>query len=498
MTTPVPPPSPTIATRRPRGPVRAEAARATGRRAPSASRPAGSRRRGTPPRRLPRRSRARPCAMRPPGRRPRCLPAASRTTCLPARRALRRRRGRTPGRRGSPRSRRRSRASRSSAANASTSSAASMSAWFPSEAKREKPRPYSRREQAELRGEVAALRDDPERAGRELAHAEIELGRRRRRRRGSSARAARLPQPRTRSTIAALELLAGLVDLSEPGRDRDDRPRAGGERGVDRLPRTRPPATATTTSSGAPGRSVERAVRLPAEDLAAVAIDEPDLTPVRALQRPGRDPLTPLGRVARRRRGRRPSAGRRAAADRARGETMRTASEGVPVERSSLRRHEACLPAADSFTNGQTAARGEGSQGTAGSRLQDPRAAGQQARPAKPRRQAEACHRPRAATANRGFPWRQAEARHHPRAASANRRFPASGSARSAAASRRLSLLRYGFQSQQARQKPVTIRGQPVRTAGSRLAPQPARAAAQGTAGSRLQDPRAARQRAGA
>ena len=50
-----------------------------------------------------------------------------------------------------------------------------------------------RAEQAQLEREVAALGDDPERAGRELVHAEIERRPPRRRRRGSSGRASPLP-----------------------------------------------------------------------------------------------------------------------------------------------------------------------------------------------------------------------------------------------------------------------------------------------------------------
>jgi hypothetical protein len=35
------------------------------------------------------------------------------------------------------------------------------------------------------------------------------------------------------------------------------------------------------------------------EDLTAVAVDEPDVAPVRAAKSPGRHPVAPLGRIAR-------------------------------------------------------------------------------------------------------------------------------------------------------------------------------------------------------
>ena len=89
-----------------------------------------------------------------------------------------------------------------------------------------------RAEQAQLEGEVAALGDDPERAGRELVHAEVE-----RRRCVVDAEAVRPEHHRSGAAHllddAALELLAAVVDLAEAGRDRDDPARAGSECVVD-------------------------------------------------------------------------------------------------------------------------------------------------------------------------------------------------------------------------------------------------------------------------
>ena len=98
--------------------------------------------------------------------------------------------------------RRRSAASARAPANDSTSSAAWTSAWFPSETKREKPSPNSAADHPDLEREVAALRDEPDRAGLELLRAELELGARvvdaeavraRRGRRRRRARARRSP-----------------------------------------------------------------------------------------------------------------------------------------------------------------------------------------------------------------------------------------------------------------------------------------------------------------
>ena len=126
------------------------------------------------------------------------------------------------------------------------------------------------------------------------------------------------PAARTRSTTRRLARPAArVVDLAEPRRDRHDRARAHRERGVDRL-LERSGRQRDHDELGLAGQLGERAVRLAAENLAALAVDEPDVAPVSASQRSGSDPLTPLGRVVRGTETRRPSVERRAVADRAR------------------------------------------------------------------------------------------------------------------------------------------------------------------------------------
>ena len=89
-----------------------------------------------------------------------------------------------------------------------------------------------RAEQAQLEREVATLGDDPERAGGELVHAEIE-----RCRCVVDAEAVRAEHHRSRTAHLVddppLELLAAGVDLAETGRDRDDPACAGSQRVLD-------------------------------------------------------------------------------------------------------------------------------------------------------------------------------------------------------------------------------------------------------------------------
>ena len=160
------------------------------------------------------------------------------------------------------------------------------------------PDPVLAAQEAQLQDEVAALGDDAQRAGREIVHAEIEGG-------GCVVEAERVgaehhhARPANLLDDAALELPAVLVDLAEPGRDRDDPSRAGGQRGVDGL-LERGGGDRDDHELGRPWQLVERGVRRLPEDLSALTVDEPDVAPVGTLENPGADPLAPLGRVIRR------------------------------------------------------------------------------------------------------------------------------------------------------------------------------------------------------
>ncbi len=94
--------------------------------------------------------------------------------------------------------------------------------------------PEIRREQGDLEREVAALRDQPDRPRGEVLGAEVEL-----RAPVVDAHAVGAEQDGAGGTHAlrhrALALAALVARLAEARRDRDDRARAGGERGVDRL-----------------------------------------------------------------------------------------------------------------------------------------------------------------------------------------------------------------------------------------------------------------------
>ena len=110
-----------------------------------------------------------------------------------------------------------------------------------------------RAEQAQLEREVATLGDDPEGAGGELVHAEVE-----RCRCVVDAEAVRAEHHRSCSAHLvdhpALELLATLSDLAETGRDRDDS-RAPAARASSTPASNAATGTAITTSSGGPGTS---------------------------------------------------------------------------------------------------------------------------------------------------------------------------------------------------------------------------------------------------
>ena len=130
------------------------------------------------------------------------------------------------------------------------------------------------REDAELEGEVAALRDQADRALRELVRGDAEVGAR-----VEDAEAVRPEQhrtgiahPRDQRPLARLRLGA---QLAEPGRDADQRPRAGGQGVVDGLleggRRDR-----DDHELGHPGKLAERPVRRPSEHAAAVSVHQVD------------------------------------------------------------------------------------------------------------------------------------------------------------------------------------------------------------------------------
>ena len=112
------------------------------------------------------------------------------------------------------------------------------------------------REDAQLEGQVAALGDEPDRAGRELVRRQAEVG-------GGveDAEAVRAEQHRPGRAHALDERpLAGLrlgAELAQAGRDADERPRADREGVVDRLlerrrrHRDRPPARGRPAGRGA-------------------------------------------------------------------------------------------------------------------------------------------------------------------------------------------------------------------------------------------------------
>ena len=152
-------------------------------------------------------------------------------------------------------------------------------------------------EEAQLEREVAALRDDSDRPRSERVGADIELGRS-----VVDAEAVRTDHHGTRGPDALddgdLASLAGVVDLAEPGRDRDDRLRACRERVVDRLLEGEL-RQGNDDEIWLAGELRKRSVRLTTEDLPALPVDEPDVTPMRSAQGSGGDPLAPLRRVVR-------------------------------------------------------------------------------------------------------------------------------------------------------------------------------------------------------
>ena len=162
---------------------------------------------------------------------------------------------------------------------------------------------------ADLEREVAALRDEPDRARLELLRAELEL------RSGVvDAEAVRADEHGARRTDAlddrALARRSLLAHLAETGADEDDAlgPRVEGV--VDCLLDARS-RDGDDDELGRLGQLRDRRERVAAEDLAALAVDEEHGAPVLALDRAAARARSPTSRGRSRHRRRRPSEGRR-------------------------------------------------------------------------------------------------------------------------------------------------------------------------------------------
>ena len=154
-----------------------------------------------------------------------------------------------------------------------------------------------RRHEAQLEREVAALRDQPDRAGDDFVRAELEPGR------GVEDPETVRPEQDCSGLAYPLddgELARASVGsaLAEARGDADQRLGAGGQRGVDRLLEAGG-RNGHRDELGRLGQLGEGAVGLPPEDLAAVAIHQEHRAPSLALDRPAGEPVAPLGRVVR-------------------------------------------------------------------------------------------------------------------------------------------------------------------------------------------------------
>jgi len=154
------------------------------------------------------------------------------------------------------------------------------------------PEPELGADHADLEREVAALRDEPDRARLELLRAELEL-----RSRVVDAEAVRADEHGARRTDAlddrALARRSFLAHLAETGADEDDGLGPLFEGLVDCLLDTRL-RDGDDDELGRLGQLRNRRERLPAEDLAALAVDEEHGAPLLALDRAPREPEAPL------------------------------------------------------------------------------------------------------------------------------------------------------------------------------------------------------------
>ena len=161
--------------------------------------------------------------------------------------------------------------------------------------KAREPEPDLPRQDAELEGEVAALGGEADRPRRELVGGQAEVGAR-----VVHAQAVRPEQHRTgrahplhQRPLAQLRLGA---QLAQARGDADQRPRAGGERVVHGLLEGRR-RDGDDDQLGNAGQLCERGVRRPAEDGAALSVDQVDRPPVLTLERAAPEPVAPLGGV---------------------------------------------------------------------------------------------------------------------------------------------------------------------------------------------------------
>ena len=154
------------------------------------------------------------------------------------------------------------------------------------------PEPELGADHADLECEVAALGDEPDRAGFEVFRAELEL------RAGVvDAEAVRPDEdgpggahPLHDRALAGRSLLA---HLAEPCADEDDALGARVKRVADRLLDARR-RNRDDDELRRLGQLLDRRVRVTAEDLAALAVDEEHGAPVLALDRAAREPEAPL------------------------------------------------------------------------------------------------------------------------------------------------------------------------------------------------------------
>ena len=144
-------------------------------------------------------------------------------------------------------------------------------------------------QEAGLERDVAALRDEADRARRQRVGSQVELPGR-----VEDAETVRPEQHGAGGADAIDDRPLALVP--DPGGDRDDRLRAGGERLVDGLlePCRR---DAEHDELGRCGQLGERAVHGEAVQLAAASSDEVDRASVRAARRVAREPVAPLAGV---------------------------------------------------------------------------------------------------------------------------------------------------------------------------------------------------------
>ena len=263
-TAPYPPPSPITATRRPRGRSAASSACSVSTQPPRCVDAVDA---GRTARRVDRierarertgvrasRARRRLGAARPSAARPACPPSA------PPRR--------TRARRGSPRSRRRSPSSRRARRDREHVGDVEVGLV----ADRREPReaePDVGEQQPGLERDVAALRDEPDRPGRQRVRREVELAR------GvEHAEAVRAEQDGARRAHPRDDARARAPRRRPPrSRRSPSRPRRATRRPP---PRARPPARSRTTSSGASGQLRQRPVHRQPVQLAAAPPDEVD------------------------------------------------------------------------------------------------------------------------------------------------------------------------------------------------------------------------------